>query len=75
MDSITWDDYRHPKFLQSLNLSVKDLKFLNLFLKKPNFRIDANLNLEHLQKTTLVSPKRSLNPSKLISQEKVGIKI
>jgi len=73
MDNITWDDYRHPKFLQSLNLSVNELKIANLFFKKPNFRIEANL--EDLQKTTLVSPKSSLNPSNFISQEKVSIKI
>ena len=73
MRNINWEDYRHPKFLQSLNLTVNELKILNLFLKKPNFRIDTNQ--EHLQPSTLVSPRRSLNPSKLLTQEKVSIKI
>ncbi len=71
--NIDWKNYRHPKFLQSLSLTLNELKILNLFLKKPNFRIDANQ--EQLQKTTLVSPRRNLNPSKFITQEKVGIKI
>ena len=73
MYNIDWNDYRHPKFLQSLSLTLNELKILNLFLKRPNFRIDANQ--EHQQKTTLISPRRILNPSKLITQEKVGIKI
>ncbi len=73
MLNISWEDYRHPKFLQSLNLTLNELKILNLFLKRPNFRIDANQ--EQLQKTTLVSPRRSLSPSKLLTQEKVSIKI
>ena len=73
MRNINWEDYRHPKFLQSLTLTLNELKILNLFFKKPNFRIDANQ--EHLQPSTLVSPRRSLNPSKLLTQEKVSIKI
>ena len=73
MSNISWDNYRHPKFLQSLDLTLNELKILNLFLKRPNFRIDTNQ--DHLQTPTLVSPRRSLNPSKLLTQEEVGIKI
>ncbi|MHA1488008.1 MAG: hypothetical protein ACTSSC_12675 [Promethearchaeota archaeon] len=72
MYNISWDSYRHPKFLQSLNLTLNELKVLNLFLKRPNFRMNANQ--EQLQKTTLISPRRSLDSSKLIAQEKVSIK-
>jgi len=32
--NLEWQDYRHPEFLQSLNVSVKELKFLRLFLKR-----------------------------------------
>jgi len=73
MHTISWDNYRHPKFLQSLNLTLNELKILNLFLKRPNFRIDANQ--EQIQKTTLVSPRRSLDSSKLLSQENASIKV
>ena len=73
MDNISWEDYRHPKFLQSLSLTLNELKIMTLFLKRPNFRIDANQ--EHLQQPTLVSPRKSLNPSKFITQEKVSIKV
>ena len=73
MHNISWDSYRHPKFLQSLNLTLSELKILNLFLKKPNFRLNANQ--EQSQKTTLISPRRSLDSSKLIAQERVSIKV
>ena len=73
MLDISWDSYRHPKFLQSLNLTLNELKIVHLFLKRANFRIDANQ--EHLQQSTLVSPRKSLNPSKFITLEKVSIKI
>ncbi len=73
MHNISWDDYRHPIFLQSLSFTLNELKILNLFLKRPNFRSDVNQ--EHLLEPTLVSPRGSLNPSKIITQEKVGIKI
>jgi len=73
MHNIDWNHYRHPKFLQSLSLTLHELKILNLFLKQPNFRNDANQ--EYIQKTTLVSPRRNLNPTKILTQEKVSIKI
>jgi len=72
MNNIDWNDYRHPKFLQSLNLTLNELNMLNLFLKRPTFRIDGTQ--EHLHNLTLVSPRKSLNPSKLLTQEKVSIK-
>ena len=31
--NIEWRNYRHPEFLQSLNISVNELKFIKLFLK------------------------------------------
>ena len=31
--NIEWGNYRHPEFLQSLNISVNELKFIRLFLK------------------------------------------
>jgi len=73
MHNINWEDYRHPKFLQSLNLTLNELKILNLFLKRPNFRTDTNQ--EHLLTSILVSPRKSLNPSKFLTQEEVSIKI
>ena len=31
--NIEWGRYRHPEFLESLNISVNELKFIRLFLK------------------------------------------
>lgn len=73
MNNIDWNDYRHAKFLQSLSLTLNELKILNLFSKRPNFGTDASI--EHIQKITLVSPKRSINSSNILTQEKISIKI
>ena len=73
MNNNIWNDYRHPNFLQSLSLTLNELKILNLFLKRPNFRIDTNQ--DYLQESTLVSPRKSLNPAKIITQEKISVKI
>ena len=32
--NLEWGRYRHPEFLQSLNISVNELKFIRLFLKR-----------------------------------------
>jgi len=32
--NILWGSYRHPEFLQSLSISVNELKFIRLFLKR-----------------------------------------
>jgi len=31
--NIEWQNYRHPEFLQSLSISVNELKYVKLFLK------------------------------------------
>ncbi len=73
MGNIDWNNFRHPKFLQSLTLTLNELNIVNLFLKRANFKIEANQ--EQLRETTLASPRRSLNPSKFLTQEQVSIKI
>ena len=37
--NLEWQDYRHPEFLQSLNVSVNELKFIRLFLKRGSVAI------------------------------------
>jgi len=32
--NIEWGIYRHSEFLQSLNISVNELKFIRMFLKR-----------------------------------------
>jgi len=73
MNNINWNDYRHPKFLQSLNLTLNELKIVNLFLNRVNFRTDANQ--KQMQKTTLVSTRKIFIPSKIPEREKVSIDV
>lgn len=37
--NLNWGDYRHPEFLQSLNISVNELKFIRMFLKRGSVEI------------------------------------
>jgi hypothetical protein len=32
--NLNWGNYRHPEFLQSLSISVNELKFIRMFLKR-----------------------------------------
>ncbi len=32
--NLDWGNYRHPEFLHSLNISVNELKFIRMFLKR-----------------------------------------
>lgn len=73
MQDIDWKIYRHPKFLQTLNITLNESKYLNLFLKRSKFEnIDP---IAKLQKTRVVTASNALKSSKYIAQEKVGIDI
>jgi hypothetical protein len=73
MKNIDWQNYRHPKFLQSLNLTLDELKFLNLFLKQGKFeRVDK---IENREISRLLTTSNSPNSSKYYNKEKVGIDI
>ena len=37
--NLDWGNYRHPEFLQSLNISVNELKFIRMFLKRGSVEI------------------------------------
>ena len=53
MQSIDWNIYRHPNFLQSLNITLNERKYLSLFLKRSKFE---NIeNLDNTQKSRVVS--------------------
>ena len=32
--NLDWGNFRHPEFLQTLNISVNELKFIRMFLKR-----------------------------------------
>jgi hypothetical protein len=73
MQNIDWNSYRHPKFLQSLNISLNERKYLGLFLKKSKF--DNIGNLEDMGKTRLVTDSKVFNSAKIFVQEKISIDI
>jgi len=73
MQNIDWNIYRHPKFLKSLDMSLNEHKYLNLFLKRSKFENIGNL--EDMGKTRLVTAGKVFNSAKFIIQEKVGINI
>jgi len=73
MKNVDWQNYRHPKFLQSLNLTLNELKILNLFLKQGKFeRVDE---IENREISRLLTTSNNPNSSKYYAKEKVGIDI
>jgi len=71
--NIDWKNYRHPKFLQSLNLRLDELKLLNLFLKQGKLeRVDK---IENREISRLLTASNSSNSSKYYTKEKIGIDI
>ena len=73
MQNIDWKIYRHPKFLKSLNMTLDDCKYLNLFLKISKFE-DIE-NIVNIRKNRVITVSKGLNSSKFLPQEKVGIDI
>lgn len=73
MKNIDWQNYRHPKFLQSLNLTLDELKLLNLFLKQGKF--DKVDEIENTEISRLLTTTNNPNSSKYYTKEKVGIDI
>ena len=73
MQNIDWNIYRHPKFLKSLDMSLNEHKYLNLFLKRSKFENIGNL--EDMGKTRLVTAGKVFNSAKIFIQEKVGVSI
>ena len=73
MQNIDWQNYRHPQFLQSLNLTLNELKLLNLFLKQGKFeKVDK---IENREISRFLTTSNSPNSSKYYTKEKVGIDI
>lgn len=73
MKNIDWQNYRHPKFLQSLNLTLNELKIFNLFLKQGKFeRVDK---IDERGISRALTTSNNPNPSKYYAKEKVGIDI
>ena len=73
MKNIDWQNYRHPKLLQSLNLTLDEFKLLKLFLKQGKF--DKVDEIENREISRLLTTSNNPNSSKYYAKEKVGIDI
>jgi len=48
--NLNWGNYRHPEFLQSLSISVNELKFIRMFLKRGTVELVNEILLERKSK-------------------------
>lgn len=71
MQNINWKIYRHPEFLQSLDMTFYEGRYLNLFLKKNVFN-DLE-KLKDMKRAGLISVRNGVKPSNTFAQEKVTI--
>lgn len=67
--NLKWGDYRHPEFLQSLTMSVNELKFIRVFLKRGSAAMVTELLRE--RKTKQGNPYKNNFPSRLRKREKI----
>ena len=52
--NLDWGNYRHPEFLHSLNISVNELKFIRMFLKRGSVKLVNEMLRERESKTDSV---------------------
>ena len=73
MLDINWKTYRHPEFLQSLDMTLYERKYLNLFLKRNVFN-DVE-NLKDIRRAGMISFRNDVKTSNTLAQEKITIDI
>lgn len=66
-----WEQYRHPEFLESLNVSVNELKYIRLFLKRGT--IDMVNEILRERKTKQNNNLNSCAFSKIAKREKIQV--
>ena len=69
MRNVEWGMYRHPEFLRSLDMSVNELKFIRVFLKKGSAAIVNELLRERKSKQDMSSKDHAL--LRLYKREKI----
>jgi len=67
--NLEWGGYRHPEFLQSLTVSVNELKFIRLFLKRGSIAMVNELLRE--RKTKQDGRPKDYFPSRFQNREKI----
>lgn len=71
LKNIEWDQYRHSEFLQSLKISVNELKFIRLFLKRGT--IDLVNDILRERKTKQNTSYRNSGYIKTYKKERIKI--
>jgi len=71
LKNIEWDQYRHSEFLRSLKISVNELKFIRLFLKRGT--IDLINDILRERKTKQFTPHRNSEYIKTYKKERIKI--
>ena len=69
--NVDWGNYRHPEFLQSLNLSVNELKFIRMFLKRGTVELINEMLRE--RKSKQFNSQKNDFPSKYYKAEKIRV--
>jgi len=69
--NLDWGNYRHPEFLQSLNISVNELKFIRIFLKRGSVELVNEILRE--RKTKQYNARKDDLPNKYYKIEKVKV--
>ena len=67
--NLEWGNYRHPEFLKSLDLSVNELKFIRVFLKRGSVALVNEILKERKRKQN--NPYKNSFPSRLRKREKI----
>ncbi len=67
--NVEWGNYRHPDFLQSLTMSVNELKFIRVFLKRGSAAMVTELLRE--QKAKRKNYSKNEFPSRFQKRERI----
>jgi len=69
--NLDWGDYQHPEFLQTLNISVNELKFIRMFLKRGSVELVNEILRE--RKTKQYNTHRDDLSNKYYRVEKIKV--
>ncbi|NVM16974.1 MAG: hypothetical protein HWN80_04610 [Candidatus Lokiarchaeota archaeon] len=69
--NLDWGNYRHPEFLQTLNISVNELKFIRMFLKRGSVELVNEMLRE--RKSKQYDNHKNDFPNKYYKVEKIKV--
>ena len=69
--NLEWGNFRHPEFLQTLNISVNELKFIRMFLKRGS--VDLVNEMLRERKSKQQNPHKDDVTNRYYRVEKIGV--